>query len=323
MISQDQTMRTMAIQAFGGPEQLQILRLPLPQPRANQVRVRIQAIGVNPIDLGTREGRVVALENAHFPMVLGWDFAGEVDLIGTDASAWSLGDRVIGYIKQPITGIGTYAEYTVVDADTLALSPDGVDTAAASVLPLAGVTAWQALSPLNLKPGQTFLVNNPLGAVGGFAAQIAAERGAHVIAPAPEDALDVTKSLGVQTVLHGNTDLNVQVRAVWPDGVDAGLDVLGGTRASATWGAVRNGGRYTTTLPEWWAPGGVYTSQRGITPVVVENQPNGADLAQLSALVSRGVLTLRVDRVLDLEQAAQAHRLTGAPGLRGKIVLAP
>lgn len=316
-------MRAAAIHAFGGPDKLRLIDLPLPVPGPGQVRVRVSAAAVNPIDLGTREGRVIPEAQASFPMVLGWDVAGVVDALGEGVTQWREGDAVIALCKQPVTGVGTYAEFLVLNATLFAPQPEGVEPSVAATLPLAGVTAYQALKSLELAPGQSLLVDNPVGAVGGFAVQLAKHWGVQVIAPVSKEYEVVARDLGVDEVLDITGDVVAQAREAAPGGVDAAFDVLGGASAQAAFASVRDGGRYTTTLPEWWAPGGPFTPSRGIDPQVIENEPSGPDLDELSRLMQRGVLRGRVGRTLELTQAAEAHRLTTAPGLQGKIVLAP
>jgi NADPH:quinone reductase-like Zn-dependent oxidoreductase len=265
--------------------------------------VRVAAAALNPIDLGVRAGRVLPADGARFPMVLGWDAAGTVDALGPGVAGYRLGQRVFGVVQQPAVQAdrwGTHAEYVVLDADQLAPTPNDVDDATAAALPLAGITALQAVRALALAPGETLLVNNAAGAVGGLAAAIARAQGAQVLTPRRE-----------------------ALAAAARGGVDAALDVLGREAAHATLAAVRDGGRYATTLPEWWAPGGPYAPARGITPVVIENQPARADLTELARLLGNGTLRPVVGRTFALDAAAEAHAALAAPGLAGKVVLVP
>jgi NADPH:quinone reductase len=161
----------------------------------------------------------------------------------------------------------------------------------AAATPLAGITALNAVEALGLAPGSRIHVNNPLGAVGRFAIQIA-------------------KALGLD-VAHSPK----------AGEVDGAVDVRGGASAWETFRTVRDGGAYTTVIPEWWKPGGVYAPARGITPLVVENAPTRSDLARLAAWLAVGNLSPQIEAVLPLADGAEAHRRLEAPGLTRKIIL--
>jgi NADPH:quinone reductase-like Zn-dependent oxidoreductase len=197
---------------------------------------------------------------------------------------------VIAVTAHSRTQEGGYAQYVTLPVSYVAPAPNGLDWAHAASLPLAGLTAWQALALLDLAPSDRLLVNGPLGAVGGFAVQLAARQGAELVTQGP---------------------------------VDAALDVIGGVAAKEAFAAVRDDGRYVTVVPQFWVPGGQFTSARGIEPITVRVEPDGSQLVELSRLAAAGQLTTRVADRLPLEQAAQAHRRLAAGGVRGKLVLIP
>lgn len=277
----------MAVYRFGPAENLRQITLPTPEPAPGEVLIQIAAAAVNPADIGMRDGRYRWREPVRFPLVPGYDVAGTV---AVSAPGWPLGTPVIAVTAHSRTQAGSYAEFVSLPAEYLAPAPAGLDPAHAASLPLAGLTALRALAELDLAAGQTLLVNGPHGAVGGFAVQLATRAG-------------------------------IEVRPAGP--VDAALDVVGGTAATAAFAAVRDGGRYATVVPEFWVPGGPFAPARGISPVLVLVEPDGLRLAEISKLAEVGDLRTRVAQRLPLSSAPQAHARLTAGRLRGKLVLIP
>jgi len=309
-------MRAIVIDRFGGPEELVVRDLPEPAPRAGEISIRVAAVAVNNVDLQTRAGNYAAAMGAvPFPMILGWDVAGVVDAVGPGVTGRSIGDRVAAMSAQVSTGRGTYAERVVLPADLCAAAPTtvGGDLGTAAALPLAAVTAIQALRALGLTAGQTLLVTGGTGAVGSFALQLAAHAGVRTVALVPARDTDLARELGAGQVLE-RADGPIAPRLL--EGPVAGVFDTAGVVASIA--AVRDGGRYvsivTGTLP---------SPERGIAPEAFTVTEDGADLAQASRLVDVGALTVRVARELPFEGAREAHQALAAGGLRGKILLRP
>ncbi|MEU3529650.1 NADP-dependent oxidoreductase [Streptomyces sp. NPDC038707] len=299
-------MRALTLAEYGGPEVLTVSELPVPSPGPGQILVRTTASAVNPVDLLVRSG---AITPEHpFPLVLGWDLSGTVEAVGEGVGRFAPGDRVVAMSAQYATGIGTHAEYVAIDASIAGPAPRTADPVHAAALPLGGLTAYQALEKLAPQPGERLLVTGAVGAVGGFATQLAAARGVEVIALArPQDA-ELARQLGASTVL--STDEPV------PSGVADLLLETAGTPEVI--GAVRDGGR----------AGSVYApeppkAERGITVLQTFVEQDGDQLAVLSDLVDRGVITLRVAEVGDFSFGPEAHRRLAAGGTRGKLLLTP
>ena len=206
------------------------------------------------------------------------------------AGALPEGTRVVATTAHKWTQVGGYAEYVTLPARYVAAVPDELDLAVAAALPLAAMTAWQALDELGLAAGQSLLVNGPRGAIGAFAVQLAARRGLEVVADEPADGV---------------------------------LDVIGGEAAQRAFALVREGGRYATVVPEFWVPGGVFGRTRGIDPIVVRFDPDAAPLAELARLAATGDLSPRIADRLPLDQAAAAHARLAARGVPGKLILIP
>ncbi|MFF4582871.1 NADP-dependent oxidoreductase [Streptomyces sp. NPDC001389] len=296
-------MRAVVVDAFGGPEQVRVAEVEVPRPGAGQVRIRVRAAGVNPVDGAVRAG---VFGGAGRSIGLGWDVAGEIDEVGPGVEGWTPGRRVVGLHYGPLKQLGTHAEYAVLDASAVAAAPASVDTAVAAALPLSGLTAARALDLLGLAPGDSVLVTGAAGSVGGLAVQLAARAGLVVTALAGEGDEELVRSLGATEFVP---------RGSAPAGrVDGVLDaaVLGAPALAS----VRDGGAYVGLIP-----GAAPAAERGVRVAVQEVAPDGAHLARLAALVDEGALTLRVARTFDLADARKAHETLSTPGTRGRVVL--
>ncbi|MDW6061192.1 NADP-dependent oxidoreductase [Streptomyces sp. FXJ1.4098] len=311
-------MRAAVVRTYGGPEAMETPEVPLPEPGPGQVRIRVAAATVNPVDLLTRAGTLVAAGRMapRAQTGLGWDVAGVVDATGPGVRMFAPGDPVIGLRDLLDVSLGTYAEYVVLDATAVAPAPEGVPAAAAATLPLNGLTAWQSLDALDLPSGATLLVTGAAGAVGGFAVELAALRGLRVVAVAGAADEKLVRGLGAEWfIARDEPDLAAAVRAVVPGGAAGALDAAGaGLPALA---AVRNAGAFVAVAAD--APVGL----RGIRSANHWIAADGTALAQLSALAAAGRLTLRVADTLPLDRAQEAHRRLAAGGLRGRLVLTP
>ncbi|MEV7541649.1 NADP-dependent oxidoreductase [Streptomyces sp. NPDC089915] len=296
-------MRAVLVDGFGGPEQVRVAEVEVPRPAAGQVRVRVRAAGVNPVDGAVRAG---VFGGAGQRIGLGWDVAGEIDEVGPGVAEWTPGRRVVGLHYGAVKPLGTHAEYAVLDASAVAAAPESVDAAAAAVLPLSGLTAARALDLLGLAAGDSVLITGAAGSVGGIAVQLAARAGLTVTALAGEGDEELVRSLGAKEfVPRGSAPA---------EPVDGVLDaaVLG----AAALGFVRDGGAYVGLIP-----GAAPAAERGVRVVEQEVAADGVRLGELAALVDAGELTLRVGRTFGLAEAAEAHAVLAAGGGRGRVVL--
>ncbi len=300
-------------------EALELVSVPVPEPGPGQVRIRVEAAAVNPVDPATRQGFMnvarpgVIRDREH--VGIGWDVAGTVEAAGPGVTSFSPGQRVIGLRDRLDQAIGTHAEQVVLDAADVAPAPAGVDSAAASTIPLNGLTAIQALDLLGLTAGQTILVTGAAGGLGGFGVELAAMRGLRVIAAAGDDDEKLVRELGATGFVPRSADLASAVRDLVPGGVDAAFDaaVLGYPALDA----VRARGSFVAFI------GSGPDSLRGIRVIPVNIHADGAALAGLSALAAAGKLTLRVAGTYPLADAARAHERMEAGGVRGRLVLIP
>ncbi len=309
-------MRAVVVRRFGGPEVLEFAEVAVPEPGRGQVRVKVAAAAVNPVDAGTRSGFLA--EAGIIPprdtVGIGWDVAGTIDATGEGVTGFAPGDAVIGLRDRPATPLGTYAECVVLDADAVAAAPVSVSTVESATLPLNGLTAVQALDLLDPAPGATLLVTGAAGAVGGYAVSLARARGFRVVAVAGESDEDLVRGFGADVFVPRGGFLADRVRAGIPGGVDAVLDTaLLGVEALD---AVRAQGRFVV-----FAAGAAPIPLRGIRVEHVWIRADGAALAKLAGLVDEGVLALRVADSLPLGDAVKAHERLAAGGLRGRLVL--
>jgi NADPH:quinone reductase-like Zn-dependent oxidoreductase len=306
-------MHVAEVTAFGAPEVLRLAERPDPAPAPGEVVVRIRAANVNPTDLSVRSGQARArMPDLRPPIVPGWDLAGEVTAVGSEANGYAPGDRVVGMIPFGRIGgrVGAYAQAAAVDPGWLAPLSTDIDDATAATLPLNALTAQQALDMIAAPPGATLLVTGASGAVGGFATQLAVGAGLRVLAQASHDDDEWVASLGPAEVVARETDL----ATIGP--VDAVLDAVPlGPSSAAT---LREGGIAVFTRPP--QPSEPPPGLRFETVLV---QSNAEQLRALTADLEDGRLRTRIAEVLPLEQAARAHELNEAGGLRGKVLLAP
>lgn len=307
-------MKVMRQTELGGPDVLQLVDVPRPRPGAAEVLVRVHAAGVNPVDWKTRERGGFLGEP---PFVLGWDLSGEVVELGLGATPFVPGDEVFGLVRFPREA-GTYGEYVAVPSRQLVPKPAELDHVEAAALPLAGLTAWQALDEVaDVRPGQRVLIQAAAGGVGHLAAQVAAARGAWVHGTARATKHAFLREVGVSDPLD-------YTAPGWDRGLgdlDVVLDPFGGDAAVAALRLLRPGG-VLVTLRSAVDPGLAATAERaGVRAVVLVVEPDRAGLAALLDLVRAGQLRVHVDGAFPLEDAAAAHALGETGRTTGKLVL--
>lgn len=312
-------MRAIQLQQFGAAELLQVERLEPPQTGAGEVVIEVAAAGVNPIDWKTRQGGGAAAFQGEPPLILGWECSGILRECGEGVTGFRVGDRVCGLLNFPAPG-RCYAEQVLAQAGQLARVPQEVDLVRAGGLPLAGLTAWQALfDAADLQPGQRVLILAAAGGVGHLAVQLAKWRGAEVIGTASPANQPFLLQLGCDQVV----DYRSQSVARSVTAVDVVLDGLGGKAGMEALACLKPGG-ICVTLPSVTAAQVIEAAEaRGCRAASLRVLPNAEQLSQLLELMARGLLKLQVDRLLPLEQAAEAHRYSETGRARGKIILTP
>jgi NADPH2:quinone reductase len=310
-------VRAVGVVEFGGPESLQLLELPDPEPGPGEVVLRVRAAAVNPTDVVLRSGaRAEQLRDVPPPHVPGMDAAGELEAIGEDVSSeLGVGDRAVAIVV-PRGAHGAYAERVAVPAASVVRAPAGVAHPEAATLPMNGLTARLALDVLGLVPGETLAVTGAAGAVGGYAIELAKAAGLHVVADAAPGDEELVRRLGADVVVERGPAFAASVRSRCPEGVHGVVDAALLNELVAP--AVRDGGRVATLR------GFVGGDARAITwhPVYVRDYAlEHRKLDDLARAAEAGSVTLRVARVLPAEAAPEAHRLLELGGVRGRLVL--
>jgi NADPH2:quinone reductase len=313
-------MTTLTFSTFGGPEVLELRELPVREPGPGEVRIRVAAAPVQPVDLAARGGYLSSMLPAREIYTPGWDLAGVVESVGDRVTGLAQGDAVVAFNHWFATMNGTQGTVAVVDAEGVALGPAGVDPATASTLPLNGLTALQALDRLELPRGALLAVIGAAGSVGGFMLELARERGLEVygVASAGDEAF--VTGTGATFVERPDDAqlLGKAIREALPagsGGVDGVLDPA--SAGAPALGAIRDGGRYVTLVAPL-AP----EPERGIEVIFHMVRADRAQLQHLVELVEQGALTLRLAGTFPLTEAAAAHEAR-ATGVRGTVVLLP
>ncbi|MGW6796514.1 NADP-dependent oxidoreductase [Streptomyces chartreusis] len=305
-------MKAVRIHRFGDDSVLTVENVPIPRPGPGDVLVRVHAAAVNPVDSLVRRG-LVAVSDRPLPWIPGWDFAGSVVAVGSEAMGWSVGDVVYG--RPSLARDGSYAQYLAVDAGEIAAVPRTVPLESAAAVPLVTLTAWKALFDLGgLEAGKTVLIHAGAGGVGTMAVQLARHRGAKVVATASGDGIELARSLGADEVIdYRGEDFAARGRFA-----DVVLDTVGGETLERSYRVVVPGGSLVTIAG---APDEDRAEGLGISVHTFVLDSNGSRLAEIAALIDADELRPVVSHVLDLDDVAEAHRLIDSGRTRGKIVL--
>src|ERR1700728_3529729 len=301
------TFRAAVVRTPAGPDSIEFIELPVTEPGPGEVRVRIAAAPVTPVDLAVASGpfHAMGLINQPDHTGLGWDFAGTVAAVGPGVDL-AAGTRVAGLVDGFDRDFGTYAEQLIVPATNLAIVPDGLDLTAASTVPLNALTAAQIVDLLGDAPteGNRLLVTGAAGAVGGYVASLAQDRGWQVTGLARAEDEAFVRGLGAGFTTHAEP------------GWDAVAD--GAVMQEKALALVRDGGAFVGIQPSAKLP-----TERGIRVDTVMVHPDGSRLAGLLARTASGELPARVHAVVPLDHVADAHRAVAKGGLRGRYVLTP
>jgi NADPH:quinone reductase-like Zn-dependent oxidoreductase len=304
-------VRGVAYDRFGGPEVLGVCDdLPDPPVGPDTVLVRARAAGVNPVDIGIREGRLAGAFPHHFPIVPGWDVAGVVEAVGPAVHDLAAGDEVFGYVRRDDVQWGTTAELVPAPQRCVARAPSSLSLTEAAAVPLAGLTAYQALTEaLEVGEGDRVLVHRAAGGVGFFAVQIAAALGAHVVGTASPRNHAFLRDAGCAEVLDYSAG---PVSGQLAEPVDAVLDLAGGPALEDAPRQVRDRKRIASVVdPAVDEMGGRYVFVR----------PERHDLEELALMADAGQLRVVIAKAFDLERTAEAQELVAGGHVRGKVVV--
>jgi len=306
-------MKAVRIHEYGNADVLAYEDAPLPSITSNDVLVRVVAASVNPVDWKIREGYLRQMISYPLPLTLGWDVSGVVEAVGAGVSRFKVGDAV--FSRPDIKRNGTYAEYVAIREDEVAYKPKTVSHVEAASLPLAGITAWEALfTAAQLAAKQRVLIHAGSGGVGSLAVQLAKSRGAFVIATTSGRNRAFVKSLGADEVI----DYRAQPFEEVVNDVDVVFDTIGGEVQDSSWSVLKPGGILVSIISP---PSKERAKTLGVRNAFVFIEPNAEILAQLSELVDIGWLRPIVGAEFALEDVAKAHALSQTGRAVGKIVL--
>jgi NADPH2:quinone reductase len=313
-------MKAVALEAYGGPEQLKLMDLPVPVPGEDEVLIELACTSVNPVDWKIREGQLKDRMPNIFPIIPGWDAAGTVREVGRNVTRFKGGERVFAYCRKPTIQWGTYAEYVTMDARHVALMPKNLSFAEAAAIPLVGLTGWQSIfDSACLDRGKTVLIHAGAGGVGGMAIQLARHVGASVYATASRRNHDYVRALGAAHVIDYTTENFVDaIRQLEPDGVDVVLDTVGAEVYRASFAALKRGG-FIVSIRE--KPDEQLNAQFGVRSGYVFVRPDGEELGAIAYLIEEGAVHPPEIEEMRLEDAAAAQEKSRAGHVRGKIVL--
>src|SRR5436853_6025341 len=307
------TIKAIVVHEFGGPEVLKYEDVPKPEPKENEVLIRVIAAGMNPVDGMVSAGMFAKHSKNAFSKIPGYDVAGIVEKTGAKLEKYKPGDAVYAYIG--LKEGGGYAEYAVATDKEVSPKPKSLTFEEAAAVPLAAETAWQALfDTAKLSAGQTVLIHGGSGGVGSFAIQIAKARGAKVFATASTPNQDLLKQLGADVAIDYT---KTKFEDVAKD-VDVVLDSVGKDTLARSYGVVKKGGFIATLVAE---PDQTKLDKHGIRGAPISVKPNATELAEITKLIEEKKIRPIVSLVLPLTEAVKAQEQAATHHTRGKIVL--
>ncbi|HVI81780.1 MAG TPA: NADP-dependent oxidoreductase [Chthoniobacterales bacterium] len=305
------TMKAIVAHEYGGPEVLKYEDAPVPEPKENEILVRVIASGVNPADPLILNGKFAKEFGTHLPLILGYDMAGIVVKTGDKVTKLKVGDSVYAYL---LWG-GGWAEYCISNEGESAIKPKSLSLTEAAAVPLAALTAWQALIDVGkIQSGQTVLIHGGSGGVGSFAIQIAKARGARVIATASTANQDLLQQLGADVAI----DYTKQKFEDVAHDVDLVLDPVGRDTLARSYSVVKRGGTVITIVSRCDES---ELKKHGIRGASLSSHPDAAELTEITKLIDAGRIKPIVSQVLPLTDAAKADAQAETHHTRGKMVL--
>jgi NADPH:quinone reductase-like Zn-dependent oxidoreductase len=311
--SEKPMMKAVIIHAYGGPEVLKLEDVPRPEPKEDEILIRVIAASVNPVDAAIRQGYLARIIGDKLPLIPGMDAAGVVEKAGAKMGKFKAGDPVYAFFT--LAGEGGYGEFVVANENEVAPKPKALTYTQAAAVPAAGSTAWKALvETANLSAGQTVLIHGGSGGVGHFAIQIAKARGARVIATASTANQDFLKQMGADVAIDYTKS---KFEDIAKD-VDVVLDAVGEDTLKRSYGVVKKGGIIVSITDD---PDKAALDAHGIRGVSIRTDPKASTLEELTRLIDAKKVTPFVSQVLPLSEVVKAHEQIATRHTRGKIVL--
>ena len=307
------TMKAVVIHEYGDPEVLKYEDVPRPEPKDDQLLIRVIAAGVNPVDAMIRSGMFDREGTRAFPIILGGDVAGVVEKVGSKITKFKAGDPVFAYVS--LDNSGGYAQYALVTEREAAPKRKSLTYVEAAAVPIAGMTAWQALvDTAKLSAGQTVLIHGGSGGVGSFVIQIAKARGAKVIATASTANQEFLKQLGADVAI----DYTKQRFEDVAKDVDVVLDSIGRDTLARSYGVVKKGGIIVSLVAR---PKQDELQKHGIRGTALNVESTSEQLAEIGELIDARKIKVIVSQTFPLSEAMKAQEQVATGHTRGKIVL--
>ena len=307
------TMKAVVIHEYGDPEVLMYEDVPRPEPKDDQLLIRVIAAGVNPVDAMIRSGMFDREGTRAFPIILGGDVAGVVEKVGSKITKFKAGDPVFAYVS--LDNSGGYAQYALVTEREAAPKPKSLTYVEAAAVPIAGMTAWQALvDTAKLSAGQTVLIHGGSGGVGSFAIQIAKARGAKVIATASTANQEFLKQLGADVAI----DYTKQKFEDVANDVDVVLDSIGRDTLARSYGVVKKGGIIVSLVAR---PKQDELQKHGIRGTALNVESTSEQLAEIGERIDARKIKVIVSQTFPLSEAMKTQEQVATGHTRGKIVL--
>jgi NADPH:quinone reductase-like Zn-dependent oxidoreductase len=305
-------MKAVCIHSFGGPEVLKVENIEIPQPKDDEVLIKVHAASVNPVDYKIRAGQYPPVKQQQLPKVLGRDVSGTIQKCGRGVQNFSEGDAVFAMLDG---GSGGYAEYVTVKADACSRKPERLDYSAAAAVPLAGLTAWQGLfDEGNLHAGQRVLIHGGAGGVGHFAIQFAKAKGATVCTTVSTHDVEFARSLGADEVVDYKSE---RFEEKLHD-VDLVFDLVAGDTQERSWAVLKDGGTMISTLAK---PSEIKAREHHARATNYVAHPDGGELTEIARLIDAGKVRPYVVASYPLDNAAEAQQQLERAHPHGKVVL--
>ena len=309
-------MKAIQISNYGSPELLKINNdCPNPPLAPGQLLIEVHSAGVNPVDVKICEGRLQQAVPLKFPATIGLDFSGVIVTVGDNVTGFETGDEVYGQASLLKGGSGSFAEYVVVDAKSIAHKPASINYTAAAALPLAGISAWQALvDHIGISKGKKILIHGGAGGIGIFAILLSKHLGAYVATTASAENAQFVKELGADEII----DYNQQAFEKMLSNYDAVYDVIGGDTYTKSFKVLKKGGIIVSSIEQ---PRAELELQFGVNSVMQTTKVNKTDLGKLAALVDKGIIKVVIDKTFPLEQTPAALTHMKNTHSKGKVVV--
>jgi NADPH:quinone reductase-like Zn-dependent oxidoreductase len=305
-------MKAIVINTYGNEDVLNYIDVERPEPKADEVLVKVHVAAVNPADWKIRDGMGERF-GLKLPLILGGDIAGTIEAVGNGVENFKQGDAVYGMTLSSLSG--GYAEYAVAKADAIALKPDDLNFEEAAAIPIGALTAWQAMFDLaNLSSGQRILITGASGGVGSMAVQLAKAKGAFVIGTASGKNEQFVRDLGADEFVDYTQQPFEQV----VKDVDVVFDTVGGDTLERAFQTLKQGGFLVSSVQ---IPSKEQARELGVEAARVFCKPSAPQLAEINRLIDEGKLKIHIETVLPLTEVKKAHQLSQSERTRGKIVL--